>query len=301
MKTKKKGNFRHQPIQDKVFDVINTILMALIAIVIFYPLYYVVLASFTDPYIVQKGKILLWPTRVYWGGYQRIMNYAPIWRGYLNTLIYTGVGTAIAIMVTMFGAYPLSRKDMPMRTPLMLLFSFIMFFSGGLIPTFLLVKQLNLYNTLWAIILPSACSVWNLIICRTFYESTINGELLDAANIDGCNDFDFFFRIALPLSKTLFAVMAIYYASGKWNEYFSSMIYLRDSDKYPLQLVLRSLLLQSNVADITSDEADVIYRQKVAEQLKYSIIVVSIVPMFVFYPFMQKYFTKGVMVGSLKG
>ena len=154
---------------------------------------------------------------------------------------------------------------------------------------------------MWAIVLPTACSVWNLIICRTFYESTINGELLDAANIDGCNDFDFFFRIALPLSKTLIAVMAIYYASDKWNEYFNAMIYLRDTDKYPLQLVLRSLLLQSNVTELTTDETDIIYRQKVADQLKYSVMVVSTLPMFVFYPFMQKYFTKGVMVGSLKG
>ena len=275
--------------------------MLIIAIAIFYPLYYILLASFTDPYIVQKGGLLLYPSNLYWGGYTRVLTYKPIWNGYLNTLIYTGLGSVLAITVTVFGAYPLSRKDMSFRTPIMLMFSFTMFFSGGLIPSFLLIKQMQLFDTLWAIVLPTACSVWNLIICRTFYESTINGELLDAANIDGCNDFDFFFRIALPLSKTLIAVMAIYYASDKWNEYFNAMIYLRDTDKYPLQLVLRSLLLQSNVTELTTDETDIIYRQKVADQLKYSVMVVSTLPMFVFYPFMQKYFTKGVMVGSLKG
>lgn len=297
----KKTEYMRQSAADKTFDWINGFFMLIIAVVIFYPLYYILLASFTDPYVVQKGQLLLIPSKFYWGGYKRALTFKPIWRGYLNTLLYTGFGSMLAILVTVFGAYPLSRKDMAFRTPIMLLFSFTMFFSGGLIPSFLLIKQLKLFNTLWAIVLPTACSVWNLIICRTFYESTINGELLDAANIDGCNDFDFFFCVAMPLSKTLIAVMAIYYASDKWNEYFNSMIYLRDTDKYPLQLILRSLLLQSNVTELTTDEADIIYRQKIAEQLKYSVIVVSTLPMFVFYPFMQKYFAKGIMIGSLKG
>ena len=286
---------------DRIFDAVNTLIMIVVGILIVYPLYYVLVASFTDPTIVKKGSLLLFPKEMYFAGYERTINYSPIWKGYLNTIIYTGLGTIVSVVVTMFGAYPLSRKDMAFRTPIMLLFSFTMFFGGGLIPSYLLIKEIGLFDTMWAIILPGACSVWNMIICRSTFDANLNGELLDAASIDGCNDFGFFFRIALPLSKTLAAVMAIYYASGKWNEYFSSMIYLRDSSKHPLQLVLRGLLLQTATNDLVVDEQDAIYRQMVADQLKFCVIVVSTIPMMIFYPFVQKYFTKGVMIGSLKG
>ena len=202
---------------DRIFDIIIIAVLVAIAVVILYPLYFVLVASFTAPRVVNSGRFLLYPVEFFPGGYLKTFKYPPIWRGYLNTIVYTGLGTAISIAVTTTTAYALSRIDMFGRRWLMLLFSFTMFFSGGMIPNYLLMRNLGIYDTLWVMVLPGAISVYNMIVCRTFFETTLPKELLEAANLDGCNDFGFFFRIALPLSSTILAVMALFYASAKWK------------------------------------------------------------------------------------
>lgn len=287
---------------DRIFDVFNVLLMAVIAIIIFYPLYFVVVASFTDPTVVNRGDLLLYPTKFFVSGYKKTFSYSPLWRGYLNSFIYTGLGTLVALAATLSGGYALSRKDMGFRRPIMLLFTFTMFFSGGMIPSYLLMRNLNIYDTLWVMVLPGAVSVYNLIVCRTFFENTLPKELLEASQIDGCTDFGFFFRIALPLSGTIAAVLALFYASAKWNSYFDALIYLMDERKMPLQIVLRNLLLIGQNQNMVSGDAKSLAERKImADQLKFCVIVVSAAPLLAIYPFLQKYFAKGVMIGAVKG
>lgn len=287
---------------DRIFDCINVLVMAIIAVVIFYPLYFVLIASFTTPRVVNRGDFLLYPVEFFAGGYAKTFKYPPLWNGYLNSFLYTGLGTVISIAVTLSGGYALSRADLFGRRKLMLLFSFTMFFSGGMIPSYLLMRNLNIYNTLWVMVLPGAVSVYNLIVCRTFFESTLPRELLEAANIDGCSDFGFFFRIALPLSGTIAAVLALFYASAKWNSYFDALIYLMDDRKMPLQIVLRNLLLIGQTTEmVTGDAKALAERKNMADQLKFCVIVISAAPLMVIYPFLQKYFAKGVMIGAVKG
>jgi putative aldouronate transport system permease protein len=258
-------------------------------------------ASFTDPYIVNSGKVLLYPEKLFLGGYERIFNYPPIWSGYKNSIIYTLVGVAVSIAVTVPGAYALSRKDILGRNQLMFLYTFTMFFSGGIIPLYLVIRGLNIYDTLWAVVLPSALSVWNFIVCRAFFENTIPNELLEAAIIDGCDDFKFFFRIVIPLSSTIIAVMILFYATAYWNAFMQPLMFLSDQGKMPLQVILRNLILVNQANSLTADARDMILRQKLAEQLKYGVIVVAAVPLLIIYPFLQKYFEKGVMIGAIKG
>lgn len=287
---------------DKIFDIFNIALMAVIALIIFYPLYFVVVASFTDPTVVNRGDILLYPVKFFASGYKKTFSYSPLWRGYLNSFIYTGLGTVVALAATLAGGYALSRKDMGFRQPIMLLFTFTMFFSGGMIPSYLLMRNLGIYDTLWVMILPGAVSVYNLIVCRTFFENTLPKELLEASQIDGCTDFGFFFRIALPLSGTIAAVLALFYASAKWNSYFDALIYLMDERKMPLQIVLRNLLLIGQSQNmVTGDAKSLAERKAMADQLKFCVIVVSAAPLLAIYPFLQKYFAKGVMIGAVKG
>lgn len=287
---------------DQIFDVLNTFIMILIGLLVLYPLYYVLLASFTDPNIVNSGQLLLYPKRLYLLGYQRILAFSPLWRGYANTVLYVVVGTIISLVTTVPCAYALSRKDLRWRRQLMLLFTFTMFFQGGLIPLFLVILNLHLYNTIWAMTLPTAVSVWNLIICRTFFESAIPDELLQASQIDGCTDFRFFFSIALPLSSTIIAVMTLFYSTGIWNSFFNPLMFLQDSEKMPLQVVLRNLVISNQATTMAVGSAqEMIDRKKTVDQLKYGIIVVSSLPLMMVYPFLQKYFAKGVMVGSIKG
>lgn len=287
---------------DKLFDVFNAALMALVAVVIFYPLYFVVIASFTTPRVVNRGDFLLYPVEFFAGGYKKTFTYPPLWRGYLNSFVYTGLGTVISLVTTLSGGYALSRADMGGRRKIMLLFSFTMFFSGGMIPSYLLMRNLKIYDSLWVMVLPGAVSVYNLIVCRTFFESTLPKELLEAANIDGCSDFGFFFRVALPLSGTIAAVLALFYASAKWNSYFDALIYLMDEKKMPLQIVLRNLLLIGQTSEmVTGDAKALAERKNMADQLKFCVIVVSAAPLMVVYPFLQKYFAKGVMIGAVKG
>lgn len=287
---------------DKIFDVFNIALMGIIALIIFYPLYFVVVASFTDPTVVNRGDILLYPVKFFASGYKKTFSYDPLWRGYLNSFIYTGLGTVVALAATLSGGYALSRKDMGFRQPVMLLFTFTMFFSGGMIPSYLLMRNLGIYDTLWVMVLPGAVSVYNLIVCRTFFENTLPRELLEASQIDGCTDFGFFFRIALPLSGTIAAVLALFYASAKWNSYFDALIYLMDERKMPLQIVLRNLLLIGQSQNmVTGDAKSLAERKAMADQLKFCVIVVSAAPLLAIYPFLQKYFAKGVMIGAVKG
>ena len=275
--------------------------MTLTTLAIVYPLYYVLLASITDPVVVSSGKLLLYPEAPYFEGYTRALHYAPLWTGYGNTLKYTLVGTAVALFCTIPAGYALSRIDLPGRRVLMFLFTFTMFFSGGIIPLYLVVRQLHMYDTIWAIVLPVAVSAYNLIVCRSFFDTGIPNELLEAAKIDGCNDFKFFFRIVLPLSSTIIAVMCLFYATALWNMFFNPLMFLSGKENMPLQVVLRDLVLLNQANSITSSAEEIAMRQKLAEQLKYCIVVLAAAPLLIVYPFLQKYFAKGVMVGAVKG
>lgn len=286
---------------DKVFDAVNTAVLLLIFIAVAYPLYYLLAASLSEPEAVRTGKALLFPEGLYLEGYRRCLQYARLWTGYRNTFLYAIGGSALAAAVTLPTAYALSRKDMSLRTPIMLLFSFTMFFSGGMIPNYLLMKNLGIYDTVWVMLLPGCVSIWNVIICRSFFSANIDDALLDAARIDGCNDFHFFFSIVLPVSKTILAVMLLFYASSKWNAYFDAMIYLRNQNLFPLQLILKGLLHSVDASQMIEDAETTAQLERLVDQLKYCIIIISIAPMMLFYPFVQKYFIKGVMVGSLKG
>ncbi len=285
---------------DHVFNVFNSILMILISIVIVYPLWYTVVASFTDPAVVNSGQFLIIPTKPFINGYKEALEYPRIWSGYGNTLLYTAVSVIVSLCCTIPGAYALSRMDMVGRRPIMFLFTFTMFFNGGMIPLYLVVRNLGLYNTMWALILPSAVSVYNLIVARSFFEGNLPIDLLEAAQLDGCSDFGFFFKIALPLSSTIIAVMVLFYATAMWNVYFNAIMFLQDQNKMPLQVILRDLVLSNSLTQGMS-ASELVEKQKLVDQLKYVIVTLAAFPLVIMYPFVQKYFAKGVMVGAVKG
>lgn len=288
---------------DRVFYGVNGLLGALFILVTLYPLIFVVSASFSSGEALMRGEVWLLPKGVNLDAYRTIFKMPEILRGFVNSLLYTALGTAVNVVFTVLAAYPLSRKDLYGRPVLMFLFAFTMMFSGGLIPTYLLVRDLKLLNSVWALILPGALSVWNMTITMNFFRGNLPDEMLEATQIDGCNDVQFLWRFAVPLSKSILAVIALFYAVGHWNSYFSALIYLTDARKYPLQLVLRDILI-NNQLDISSSQMDVqtmLRKEYLQDLLKYAIIVVSTVPMMVLYPFVQKYLVKGVMLGSLKG
>lgn len=286
---------------DKIFTTVNVIIMIFVCLIIVYPLYYVVLASITDPVIVSSGKLLLYPESVYLEGYKTTLGYKPLWIGYWNTIRYTVVGTIVSLICTIPAGYALSRKDLFGRKPIMFLFTFTMFFSGGIVPLFLTVKNLHIYNTIWAMVLPVAVSAYNLIVCRSFFESGVPDELLEAAQLDGCSDFGFFFRIAIPISSTIIAVMTLFYATAMWNQFFNALMFLQDEDMMPLQVILRNLVLMNQSNQMGSSAAEAVMKQKLADQLKYCVVVVSAFPLLCVYPFVQKYFAKGVTIGAVKG
>ena len=289
---------------DNIFLFIVTVILVLVFAVVAFPLIYTVACSLSSSRAVVSGRVFLWPVEPTLLGYRRIFENPSVMNGYLNSVIYTLGGTAISLFLTLTSAYSLSRADFGLRIPVMAIFAFTMLFSGGLIPTYLLVGKLGLMNTRWAIILPTAISVYNLIVTRTFFESTLPQELLDASRVDGCGDFRFFLTVALPLSGAIIAVMSLFYAVGIWNSYFSALIYLSNDRLFPLQLILRQILVQNKV-DITmltaSTADDISARQSLFELLKYSLIVVASAPMMILYPFIQKYFIQGVMIGAIKG
>lgn len=288
---------------DKVFEVVNCIFLGLIACIILYPLIYVVSASFSDAMAVTSGKMWLWPVDVTLENYQQVFKNDNIMRGYRNSLIIMGSGTALNLVMTILAAFPMSRRDLWGRDVLMKLMTFCMFFSGGLIPTYLLIaKTLKLMNNWLALILPGALSVYNMIIMRTYFSTSIPYELHEAAEIDGCTPFGTLMRIVLPLSGPIIAVIGLYYAVGHWNSYFSALLYINREDIQPLQLYLRKVLTANNTQSLMEMGADEAARAAMrAETIKYSVIVVSSVPMLIIYPFVQRFFVKGVMIGSVKG
>ncbi|CAM4032611.1 carbohydrate ABC transporter permease [Paenibacillus alkaliterrae] len=293
--------------RDKVFVICNYIFVFLAFIVVAYPVLYMISASISDPKLVGSGEMWLLPKGITFEGYERVFQNSSIWTGYGNTILYTAVGTLINLFVTLPAAYALSRKDFAGRNFFMGMFMVTMFFGGGLVPTYLLVKELNMVNTMWAIIIPSAASIWNIIVSRTFFQSSIPKELQEAAQIDGCTNMRLFIKIILPLSMPIIAVMGLFYGVGNWNSYFSALIYLNDADKYPLQLVLRQILVlqemsaQGGGAMDASSAAALNNKAEIAALVKYAVIIVATVPVIAIYPFLQRYFVQGVMIGSVKG
>jgi len=287
---------------DKVFDAIVFVLMFMVLLICLYPIYFIIIASISDPNLVSTGKVLLYPRGITFDGYNRIFNYKMIWIGYRNTILYTTLGTTINVIITVSAGFALSRKTLVGRKTLLLLFVFTMFFNGGMIPTYMVVKALGLINKIGAMVLPNALQVWNLMIARSFFESTIPEDLRSAAFIDGAGNLRFFFQIVVPLSKAIVSVMVLFYAISHWNSFFNAFIYLESSKLYPLQVILRDILV-SNQPDpaMIDDLATLIEKQKVAEMLKYGLIVVASLPVLILYPFVQRYFVTGVMVGSIKG
>lgn len=285
---------------DKVFYLVNTILLALLALIVLYPLYFIIIASFSDPDAVLGGRVIFYPVQVTFEGYAKILQRVDVWRGYLNTIIYTAITVVLALAVTIPGGWALSRNTLPGKKFFMVYFIIPMFFGGGLIPFYNVMSSLGLINTIWAVILPSILSVWNLFMTRTFFESSIPSGLVEAAKIDGANEFQIFLLLVLPLSKAIMAVMALYYAIGQWNSYFNAMIFLQDETLYPLQLVLKEILIASESTTGGSGET-ILEQYRLANQIKYVSVIVSSAPVMMLYPFVQKYFAQGVMIGSLKG
>ena len=287
---------------DRVYYIITDILLIILLVIIAYPLIFIVSASFSDPAAVAASRVVLWPVDPSLAGYRAVFSNPNILRGYGNTIFYTVVGTLINVSMTLIAAYPLSRRELPWKGFFMFLFTFTMFFGGGMIPTFLLINDLGMINTRWAMIIPGALSVYNMILTRTFMMSNIPNELLEASRIDGCSDFRFFFNITLPLSKAVIAVITLYYAVGHWNSYFSAFLYLSEKRLYPLQLILRDILVANSISSTEiTDDAILAGKQGMADLLKYALIIVSSAPVIAMYPFVQKYFVKGVMIGSVKG
>ena len=291
---------------DRIFYTLNYVFLAIILLIVAYPLIYIVACSFSNPQSVMAGKVWLWPVDPMLQGYTTVFQDKDVMTGYGNSIFYTVVGTVLALCMTMLAAYPLSRSDYKLSRPVMLIFTFTMYFGGGLIPTYLLMSNMGMVNTRAVMIIPGILSVYNVIITRTFIQSSIPQSLHEAAELDGCSDFRYLVSIVVPLSKAVMAVIALYYAIGYWNSYFNAMIYLYDRSKYPLQMFLREILIENQMSaellskgTISVEEAAA--RQAIYELLKYSLIIVASVPVMIFYPFIQKYFVKGVMIGGIKG
>ena len=289
---------------DKIFDGVNVAVMIFLLIIFVWPLWFVVIASVSNPNEVWNGNVILLPKGFTLMAYEELMKYKMIWTGYRNTIFYTVVGTLVNLVVTICAAYPLSRKDFMPRNFFMFLFMLTMYFSGGLIPTYLVVNKVGLVNSPWAMIIPGACSIYNVIITRTYFINSIPSTLQDAAELDGANSFQYLMRVVLPLSKPIMAVIGLYYAVGHWNDFYTALIYLYKEELMPLQSFLRDMLMSTkltlnNLSGL--DTATVELKTHLAQTLKYSVIIVSTVPVLCIYPFIQKYFVKGVMVGSVKG
>jgi len=289
---------------DKVFLFFNNVFLTVVFLLVLYPLIYILSSSFSSTSAVIAGRVWLWPVDFSLRGYKAVFENAYIISGYTNSAIYMVAGTIVNVFMTILAAYPLSRKDFKARNFFMLIFAFTMWFSGGLIPSYILINSLGMINTRWVMIIPGAISVWNMIITRTYFESTISRELLEAAQIDGCNDFKFVTKIVLPLSGAIIAVITLFYAVGHWNAFFNAFIYLNEKKLFPLQLILREILVLSQIdismiSGIRMEEIEA--REGIKELLKYSLIIVASVPVLILYPFVQRYFVKGVMIGSLKG
>ncbi len=284
---------------DYIFDIVNTFILCIVFFVVVYPLIYVISASFSDPMTVVDGQMWLFPMGFNLNSYKKIFENRQILTGYKNSIVLTLTGTAVNVIMTTLGAYPLSRKDLIGRNALMLIITFTMMFSGGMIPLYLIVRKLGIMDSMWALIFPGCVSAWNMVIMRTFFQNTIPLELQEAAFIDGCSNIRLLLLVVLPLSSAIIAIMVLFYGVGHWNAYFNAVIYLRTQEKFPLQVILREILFISTGTE-TSD-GNSAQQLLIGEGLKYALIIVASVPVMILYPFLQKYFVKGMMVGAIKG
>lgn len=291
-----------QTIGDKLFDAVNITVLVLLLIAVLYPLFFVIIASFSQPEAVLNGEVWFWPKAFTLEGYRKVFVNNEIVTGYINTILYTVAGTAVNILMTIIAAYPLSRSDFRGRNMIMAFFVFTLFFSGGMIPTYLVIRDLGMINTFWVMIIPNAVAVANIIITRTFFQQSIPAEVQEAAVIDGCSNLQTLIRVVLPLSMPIIAVMVLFYAVGHWNAYLNALIYLSDRTLYPLQLILREILVQSQMQKMMEGSQDSFFRMLMsAETIKYAVIIIANLPIFLLYPFLQKYFVKGLMIGAIKG
>lgn len=285
---------------DRIFLGMIYVLLTIVLLLVLYPLVYILSSSLSSPEAVSSGRVWLWPMDMTLDGYKTVFKNEQVLQGYANSLFYTVFGTLISVVLTIMIAYPLSKKTFYGRNSVMMFITFTMLFSGGLIPTYLVVKSLGMIDTRWALLIPSAVWVWQVIIARTFFQTSIPDELGEAAEIDGCSDWRFIFSVIVPLAKPIIAVLSLMYAVGQWNAYFDALIYLKTQSIYPLQLILRSILVLNNGAG-TVDAGEMVKRQQMVELMKYSLIVVASLPVLVIYPFVQRFFVQGMLIGSVKG
>lgn len=288
-----------EKLSDRIFHITVVALLTITSLAFVYPILVLVSSSFSDAYAIMSGRVFFLPVNPTLAAYKLVFNHPEIWGAYGNTIKYTLIGTSINILMTVLGAYPLSRNDLYGKRILMGFVTFTMFFSGGLIPSFLLIRDLGLLDSMWAILLPTSVSVWNLVIMRTFFQNNIPNELWESAALDGANDMSFLFRIVLPLSGPILAVMVLFYGVGHWNSWFTSMLYFNTRAKYPLQMILREIIIQSSTQDLSG--ASVSDTEMIGEGVKYATMMVATVPIMCLFPFLQRYFVKGVMIGALKG
>ena len=286
---------------DRAFDITLVVISILIILVIAYPLYFVVIASFSQPEAVLGGKLRFLPVGFNLESYQMVLTEPKVWTGYRNTILYTVLGTCINLVLTTLAAYPLSRKDMPFRGLLTFVASFTMLFGGGMIPVYLVVRGLKLTDSIWAMVIPNALATYNMLVMKNYFQSSIPEEVQEAAAIDGCDHFGTLIRVVLPLSAPIMAVIVLFYAVGHWNAFFNAIIYLRNQDLFPLQVVLRDILLQNSLEAVGGDLTGMYEKVMRGESMKYALIIVASAPVIMLYPFVQKYFVKGVMVGAIKG
>ncbi|MCR2822998.1 carbohydrate ABC transporter permease [Lederbergia panacisoli] len=291
-------------LSDKTFDILNKILVLIVTIVIIYPLIFAISASISDPSAVSTGKMWLWPVDITLKGYKVILENNAIWLGYRNTIMYTLLGTVLHLIILLPCAYALSRKEVMGKKLILWFVLFTMLFNGGLIPTYLVVRSLGMVNTIWAIIVPGVVGAWSILVARTFFEHNVPDQLVEAARIDGASDFYIFFKIVLPLSTPIIAVMALFHGVSLWNQYFSALIYLSDVDLYPLQLILREILIIHEIDTAAGGGAalgdSLVEQVKTAALVKYAVIIVAALPLLIVYPFLQRYFVQGVLIGSIK-
>lgn len=292
-------------LSDKAFDRLNILFVLMITLVIIYPLIFVISASISDPHAVNTGKMWLWPVDVTFEGFQRVFQNDAIWTGYKNTIIYTLVGVVIHLFVLLPAAYALSRKELKGKKFWLWFILFTMLFNGGLIPTYLVVRNLQMLDTMWAIVIPGVVGAWSILVARTFFQQTIPDQLVEASKIDGASDIYLFIKVVLPLSLPIIAVMALFHGVALWNQYFNALIYLRSEEKFPLQLILRQILILNEVsadsaANAAGNAQSFADQVKTASLVKYAVIIVSALPLLIVYPFLQRFFVKGVLIGSVK-
>lgn len=285
--------------KDQSFDIVTSILSALLLLIVLYPLYFILIASISDPDLTYAGKVYFLPKKITWEGYRTILEDARIYVGYYNTILYTIAGTALSLALTLTSGYALSIREFRGKKFFNFLIIFTMIFSGGLVPTYLLMQQLKLINTIWGVIVPGCVGVWNLVVTRTYFQENIPEELFESAQLDGCGHFRFFLSVVLPLSGTIIAVIALFYGVNQWNGFFNALVYLNDKNKFPLQIFLRDILLQQEMMSMDPELVNSM-RHK-ANLVKYAMIIVASGPVLIVYPFLQRFFVKGVMVGSVKG